>query len=566
MSLRDKLLLWALLPFTLVSCNPMGDSDDGWEGAETFKVVAICPGGSGSDFARTAGWFDENSRNAQAVEDNPVRLEIEWIDEDTADLAKIARRIARNDSVAAVIGPIHSDNVDLVAAECAQTFKPMIVLASSEEIIRKYSVVQSAMVVGSRPFLWSLAETDISQCEVILSKAGLMGSRSVAVIAADNSYGSTFSQWMPFLAREFSMEMRQNLTYRDAASLASAVEKAVTDAPDCIVCALRAGAAEDLKTVQTLRTQFGATSRFIFTDTALESAALNLGSLVEGIEGIAMYADPASGFQIAYEVRFGRQPVLGESQFYDALLLCTMGLIYKNVHNSPDLNEAIVAITTDVEDPVLSNWNALGMLSYLAYIGEEHPGAIAGASGPLMFDHESYSSILHSTYANWMVYDRKFVTLGFASTDGGKRKEPAVAAWKWKVTAEQAIEDSDPGLVYAPWEDNYAIIIAGSSGWGNYRHQADALNIYQLLRKGGISDDRILLIMADDIASSPQNSQPGVVRVSDIGANLYEGAEIDYRAADLTLEQLGELIRGVPSGNGTNLLFFWSGHGSEGKG
>ncbi|MCF0175227.1 MAG: hypothetical protein HUJ94_00150 [Bacteroidales bacterium] len=559
-----RLFPWVAILLAALSCDPFDEIFDGWEDAATYKVVAICPGGRDSDFARTARWFEENSHDAQLGDGSSVRLEIQWIDEDGADLAGTAREIARDESVAAVIGPIHSDNVDIVAAECVQTFKPMIVLASSEEIIRKYSVAQSGMVVGSRPFLWSLAETDISQCEVILSKAGLTGSRSVAVIAADNSYGRTFSQWIPFLSREFSMEMKQNLSYSDQAGLSSAVDAAVASSPDCIICALRAGAAEDLKTVQSKRRELGAACRFIFTDTALEPAALNLGALVEGIEGIAMYADPSTGFQIAYEVRFGRQPALGESQFYDALLLCTLARRYMNVHGSPDLNEAIAAITTEVEDPVMCNWNAIGMMAYL--VDMDHPQAIGGASGPLTFDHESYSSILHSTYANWMVYNEKFVTLGYASTDGGKRTEPAVAAWKWKVSAGQEIEDSDPGLVYAPLEDNYAIIIAGSSGWGNYRHQADALNIYQLLKRGGITDDRILLVMADDLATDPRNTLPGTIRVSDLGPDLREGAEIDYLATELDPERLGELIRSVPSSSGTNLLFFWSGHGSEGRG
>ena len=49
------------------------------------------------------------------------------------------------------------------------------------------------------------------------------------------------------------------------------------------------------------------------------------------------------------------------------------------------------------------------------------------------------------------------------------------------------------------------VLMAGSKGWGNYRHQADVAHAYQLLVRGGISPDRIVTIMSDDLAHSRQN-------------------------------------------------------------
>ena len=47
---------------------------------------------------------------------------------------------------------------------------------------------------------------------------------------------------------------------------------------------------------------------------------------------------------------------------------------------------------------------------------------------------------------------------------------------------------------------NYAVLVAGSSGYSNYRHQADVCHAYQILHKNGIPDSNIVVMMYDDIA------------------------------------------------------------------
>ena len=37
-----------------------------------------------------------------------------------------------------------------------------------------------------------------------------------------------------------------------------------------------------------------------------------------------------------------------------------------------------------------------------------------------------------------------------------------------------------------PWDHNHwAVLVAGSSGYGNYRHQADVCHAYQIVKKAG---------------------------------------------------------------------------------
>jgi glycosylphosphatidylinositol transamidase (GPIT) subunit GPI8 len=50
---------------------------------------------------------------------------------------------------------------------------------------------------------------------------------------------------------------------------------------------------------------------------------------------------------------------------------------------------------------------------------------------------------------------------------------------------------------------NWALLVAGSNGWYNYRHQADVCHAYQILHKNGIPDSNIVVMMYDDLAQNP---------------------------------------------------------------
>jgi len=41
----------------------------------------------------------------------------------------------------------------------------------------------------------------------------------------------------------------------------------------------------------------------------------------------------------------------------------------------------------------------------------------------------------------------------------------------------------------AATNNHWAVIVAGSSGYGNYRHQADTCHAYQIMKKNGIPED-----------------------------------------------------------------------------
>ena len=57
------------------------------------------------------------------------------------------------------------------------------------------------------------------------------------------------------------------------------------------------------------------------------------------------------------------------------------------------------------------------------------------------------------------------------------------------------------GINYT-WAANWAVLVAGSNSWINYRHQADVCHAYQVLHKNGIPDSNIIVMMYDDLANN----------------------------------------------------------------
>jgi legumain len=51
---------------------------------------------------------------------------------------------------------------------------------------------------------------------------------------------------------------------------------------------------------------------------------------------------------------------------------------------------------------------------------------------------------------------------------------------------------------------NWAVLVAGSNEWYNYRHQSDVCHAYQILHKNNIPDSNIVVMMYDDIAKNTQ--------------------------------------------------------------
>ena len=72
----------------------------------------------------------------------------------------------------------------------------------------------------------------------------------------------------------------------------------------------------------------------------------------------------------------------------------------------------------------------------------------------------------------------------------------------------------------------WALLVAGSRGWDNYRHQADVCHAYQVLHNHGVPKENIIVMMYDDIANNSKNPKPGEIYNYPGGPNVYKGITV----------------------------------------
>ena len=96
--------------------------------------------------------------------------------------------------------------------------------------------------------------------------------------------------------------------------------------------------------------------------------------------------------------------------------------------------------------------------------------------------------------------------------------------------------------------ENWAVLVAGSHTWSNYRHQADVYHAYQVLIKGGFDANRIITLAYDDIAHHLTNPYKGKVfnkpSYKEQGVDVYAGLKIDYDKAHVTPEVFQAVLEG----------------------
>lgn len=90
----------------------------------------------------------------------------------------------------------------------------------------------------------------------------------------------------------------------------------------------------------------------------------------------------------------------------------------------------------------------------------------------------------------------------------------------------------------------WAVLVAGSNQWFNYRHQADVCHAYQTLVSKGVPKERIITLMFDDIAFNTLNPQQGKIFNEPNGTNVYEGVVIDYKGKDVSVDTFRHVLLG----------------------
>ncbi|KAI3618193.1 gpi-anchor transamidase [Moniliophthora roreri] len=124
--------------------------------------------------------------------------------------------------------------------------------------------------------------------------------------------------------------------------------------------------------------------------------------------------------------------------------------------------------------------------------------------------------------------------------------------------------------------NNWAVLVCSSRYWFNYRHMANALGMYRTVKRLGIPDSNIILMLADDAACNSRNKFPASVYANPgRHLDLYgENIEVDYRGYEVTVENFlrvltGRLDESIPrskrllSDKRSNIFVYMTGHGGS---
>ena len=530
----------------------------------SYKVAVVLPSSEKAELSKIVDWAQETIKSAQKGQESRIELELEWIDEDGATLARDIARITHDNSYAAVIGPRYSRNARVIAKESLSYRMPVLAPSvTSTEFQRIYA--GSNM---TEPNIFCLAENDMAQCQAMLSKARANNYSRISLISRDgkvDDYAASFQSYYAYMAREMDMEVEETYFYENKAELEAALQKAIAaeeEAPFPGVLFFVPSSARDMLDFDEAL-KLNEDSQYlsiVCTDMAYD---LSLEGKLKNYDyvGTALASRPGEGFDVAWKSRYGTVLPGGYAQLYDCFYLLAMAAAVVEGGDAPSIREALIKLTgSDKASTPIYPWTASGMRDAFQAVRDKDYGRITGVSGPLEFESQTHICQLGTTYSTWTYTDGKFVETGRFSRD-----YTGSDLWNWTTTQiEDMYDEQAADLPYPPLKDHYAVVIATSTGRNNYRHQADALAQYQMLRGFGYDDDHIILILEDDLGKE--------VHVTPGGENLRTGAVIDYKTSLVTPEDLRNIFSGtvtertpavVQGSPGTNVFLFWSGHGAR---
>ena len=148
------------------------------------------------------------------------------------------------------------------------------------------------------------------------------------------------------------------------------------------------------------------------------------------------------------------------------------------------------------------------------------------------------------------------------------------------VLSQQTFEFLTDAPLEQSISDHWAVLVAGSKGFINYRHQADVCHSYHLLLKQGIPKENIIVMAYNDVAWDDENPFPGQLFNQKDGDDVYQGCQIDIQGVDvnkdnfvavltgdeskLQLNNTNSTARVVKSDSNSRIFLYFSDHGSPG--
>ncbi len=544
------------LPWTLLSTLACGEATPAPEPLRIAVLMPV-PVASATDGLPTLEWALEAINAAGGVAGRPLALE--YVDPASDEITALGEQLANDERYVAVIGPPGSAALQSVAPAFVAASKPIVSTTStSDDLLRAY---------GGKGAIWRTRESDIAQTELLVRFARDSGGQRIALLSSLAVGGHSFFAWFGFFASElgFAEDQVEIVALPDDAPCQAAVMEAVESGAEILFVAAETPEQLDC-VVRSLPPMNQPRPRVILADTGLDPYQLEgLGAAAHGIEGFVGASDPA--FASAFAARFpGQRLAPHAASEYDALLLLAYGLeLSEGAGGKPLL--AAMQEAVDGTEASARSWDAEGIAGTLDALRASDRPQLYGATGPLSFEPGLAMDLASYTYSHWQ--------LGAGGLEFGERIWTGDPSFLASSGAFVRPALGPRGVDASSWKpatakaETWAVIAALSSGWQNYRHQADALAQYRLLRARGVADDHIVLILADDLASADQNLLRGEIRNAPAGPDLYPDAVIDYDLS-LTADELVDIITGqanaqtptvISPGAADNVYIYLVGHG-----
>ena len=579
---------------------------------ETLNVDFILPPDIQASWQPAIEMAMENISASQRGLSKQVKLNLRFHDEKMPanDLQQTLYSLcfpeAGADTCHLIIGPYDIDNARKTLST-ADTHRVPVVLptVAGDEIQRIYA---------DAPYAFFLTESDATQCEALLSFLGTAQTQRAALIYSDDTYGNSFRNWFGFMAVEFKVDVQSSdiLSYRpgiDFTEILAAIESATKAAQGRTAVILAVNNPADIQTligqIKAARQKAGVRddetwTTYYVTDHGDNDAVHRAGF---PLYGLSPTSSPTSGFDVAYRKRYNRHAPVGSAQVYDALTTAALAAAkrlnnpegpnrlvidgsvveYRTAPYGPNLADWMRALVADKKGDA-TTWTAEGLHQAFIMLSKQSNPAITGATGNLLFDAKMHNTILQTTYQLWRTDGKgaryPLITL---STSGDNAAASSLSIWDWeKLISDDFDRDIAWDSKLPAVTDHWALLVSTSTKWSDYRHQADVLAMYQLLRRHGYDDDHIIVVCEDNLKDSPDNKYSGKIYVeipsstNSDASDVRAGAKIDYRFSDIDIDDIGRIILGDNDGgrlhqvmkttSTSDVLIFWSGHGADGLG
>lgn len=506
-------------------------------------------------------WAIENINAAGGVAGRP--LAVDYYDSSAMNHVELATQLASDERYLAVIGPAGSQALFEVADLFIEKQKPLVSFTSAAaDLLRAY---------GGKGVIWRTRQSDIAQTELLIRYAKQRGAQKLALLTSLAAPGSSFFSWFGFFAKEYGYS-DQNVkitTMADGQTCDTPLQTALASPSDILFVAI--GSVDQQSCVATAYAKLAAPRpRLVMADTGFDPYALATGSpSLDGLEGFSAAGDLA--YEKAYLAHTGEDRLGAHgASAYDAALLLAYGLQASKGQGGAELIAAMKSVV-DGREAQAGSWDKDGIAATLSALRDGGHPQLVGATGFLQFEPELYMDLNSSTLAHWKIgtgkltFDDRYSTgdSGFLSSRGAL------------VSASSSQRSTAQDSSYTPTVakgDLWALLASFSSTWSNYRHQADVLRQYQILRAAGVQDSHIVMVLADDLAQSSKNSLKGTVRNVPEGSNLYQNLGIDY-GISLNATDVQNILTGTVTATtpkvlsltaASNLYVYLAGHGGTG--